>query len=105
MERNGLHQGPRKLDEILAQLMICRGYGQELAAAEFASAWRASVGERLSQGSVPGRVRRGVMEVTVKNSTIAQELTLNKQELLRNMRQRCPGRRFVDIRFRVGPVP
>lgn len=99
-------RGPERLSNILADLIIRRGYARQVAASVFQDAWASVVDERLISSSRPGNVRRGVLEVTVKNSIVMQELTFQKRQILKRMNEEVAGddRSIRDIRFRIGPV-
>jgi predicted nucleic acid-binding Zn ribbon protein len=58
----------------------------------------------LARFTRPGQVRRGVLEVTVSNSTIVQELTFQKERILAVLRAKRPDARIRDLRFRIGSV-
>ena len=96
--------GPKRLDEILANVIHQRGYGLDLSVVEFEEAWGKVVGERLAQLSVPTRLRKGVLEIKVANSTLMQELTFQKPQLLKSMVDQLSDHRIVDLRFRVGKI-
>lgn len=93
---------PKRLDDILAQVMFQRGYGQELSTLDCAEAWRDIVGDRVAKMTLPTRIRQGVLEVLVENSTIVQELTFQKVHLLACLSERLPEQRIADVRFRIG---
>jgi predicted nucleic acid-binding Zn ribbon protein len=98
-------RGPRKMADVLSGLMARRGYAQQLSHGQCAEAWRQSVGEHLARHSHAGVVRRGVLEVTVRNSTVMQELSFQKKRLLQQLAQLVPDQRIRDVRFRVGAIP
>lgn len=95
---------PKKISDVLAQLITLRGYGRFQADAELAAAWQAAAGESLARFSCAGQVRRGKLEVTVSNSTTMQELTFQKQQILAELARRLPDARIRDLRFRVGAI-
>ena len=95
---------PKKISDVLAQLITARGYGRIQADADFAAAWQAAVGPALAKYTHPGRLRRGVLEVTVANSMTIQELTFQKQQLLTKLQTQLPDARIRDLRFRVGSI-
>ena len=95
---------PKKIGNILAQLITARGYGRIQADANFADAWQTAVGPALAKYTHPGRVRRGVLEVTVGNSMTVQELTFQKQQILTKLQIQLPDARIRDLRFRVGSI-
>jgi predicted nucleic acid-binding Zn ribbon protein len=95
---------PKKIADVLAQLITARGYGRIQADADFAAAWQAAAGQALAKFTRPGQIRRGMLEVTVANSTIVQELTFQKQRILATLQAALPDARLRDLRFRLGSV-
>ena len=93
---------PRRLDEILAQLISQKGYGRELSSLDCEEAWNELVGERLAKLTTPTRIRKGTLEVLVDNSTIVQELTFQKPHLVKSLGERLPDQHIGDLKFRVG---
>ncbi|MCA9151564.1 MAG: DUF721 domain-containing protein [Planctomycetales bacterium] len=92
---------PRRMGDLLPMLMARRGYARMLAADQFADAWEQASG-RMAGLSRAGNVRRGVLEIFVKNSLVLQELTFQKQQLLRTMQELLPDQSIRDLRFSVG---
>jgi predicted nucleic acid-binding Zn ribbon protein len=95
---------PKPIADVLAQLMARRGYARELAASAYSDAWATAVGEPASRFTQAGNLRRGSLEITVANSTLLQELTYRKIELLAKLSQTLPDQNIRDLRFRVGSV-
>jgi len=95
---------PRKIADVLAQLITARGYGRIQADANFGAAWAAAVGPTLAQYTLPGRLRRGTLEITVANSMTVQELTFQKQELLTKLQTQLPDAKIQNLKFRVGAI-
>ena len=81
-----------------------RGYGRIQADTNFAAAWKSVVGEGLAKFTHTGRLRRGVLEVTVANSMTIQELTFQKQQILKQLQTTLPDAKIRDLRFRVGSI-
>ena len=96
-------RGPRKLGDVIPQLMARRGYARLLSHDEFEEAWQEASGT-LSQQSRAGRLRRGVLEIVVSSSVVMQELTFQKRHLLRILNQRLPHQQIRDLRFSVGTI-
>ncbi len=67
-------------------------------------AWKEAAGEQLASQTRPGKVSRGVLEVYVSNSILAQELGFAKKKLLARLQQLQPDEKIRDLRFRVGPL-
>ncbi len=97
-------KGPEPISDILAQLMARRGFARVRSAEAFDAAWRQAAGEMFSRFTRPGAVRRGKLEVTVANSTLVQELTFQKSQLLKTLGELLPDEKIEDLRFRVGSV-
>jgi len=95
---------PQKMANVLSQLMARRGYSQERSLADQEDAWKEAVGAGGASQTKAGLVRRGVWEVFVSNSTLLQELSFRKRELLAKIAARLPNLKIRDLKFRVGPV-
>jgi hypothetical protein len=95
---------PKKIGDVVAQLITARGYGRIHADSEIQAAWRAAAGDSLARFTRPGRVRRGQLEISVGNSTVVQELTFEKQRILAALQAEIPHARIRDLRFRIGSV-
>jgi predicted nucleic acid-binding Zn ribbon protein len=103
-QRRHYARRPKKIADVLAQLITARGYGRIQADADFTAAWNLAAGPLLARFTRPGRLRRGQLEVTVANSTIIQELTFEKQNILAALQAKLPDANIRDIRFRLGSV-
>jgi len=98
-------RGPRPLSDVLGELFALRGYGRLHAMVELQAAWDAAVGEAHKGRTRLGEVRRGALTVTVDHPALLEELSAyRKAELLRALRDACPGSPIKDLRFRIGPV-
>jgi predicted nucleic acid-binding Zn ribbon protein len=95
---------PKSIANVIAQLITARGYGRIQADANFAGAWKTTVGEALAKYTRPGRLRRGILEITVANSMTIQELTFQKQQFLKTLQTTLPDVKIRDLRFRVGSI-
>jgi predicted nucleic acid-binding Zn ribbon protein len=89
---------------VLAQLITARGYGRIQADADFTATWQKAAGETLAQYSIPGRLKRGVLEVIASNSMVVQELTFQKQQILDVLRDQCPDAKIRNVKFRIGAI-
>jgi predicted nucleic acid-binding Zn ribbon protein len=103
-QRRHYARRPKKIADVLAQLITARGYGRIQADADFTAAWQAAAGPALACFTRPGQIRRGQLEVTVANSTIIQELTFQKQRILAALQAELPNAGIRNLRFRLGPV-
>jgi hypothetical protein len=93
---------PKKIADVVAQLIAQRGYGRIEADEELAAAWRTAAGDQLAAASQPGKIRRGQLEVWVANSTTLQEFTFHKQRILAELSRHLPNAKIRGLRFRVG---
>jgi predicted nucleic acid-binding Zn ribbon protein len=103
-QRRHYARKPKKIADVLAQLITARGYGRIQSDANLTAAWQQAAGPAISQYTRPGRLRRGTLEVTVSNSTIVQELTFQKQQILAELQTAMADANIRDIRFRVGSL-
>jgi predicted nucleic acid-binding Zn ribbon protein len=103
-QRRHYARKPKKIADVLAQLITARGYGRIQATADFTAAWQQAAGATIAKYTRPGRLRRGTLEVTAGNSTIIQELTFQKQQILTQLQTALPDAKIRDIRFRVGSL-
>jgi predicted nucleic acid-binding Zn ribbon protein len=85
-------------------LITARGYGRIQATEDFSAAWRAAAGDTFAAYTLPGRVKRGVLEVTVSNSIVIQELTFQKEQILTALREQCPDANIRGLKFRIGTI-
>ena len=95
---------PRRASEVVSDLLARRGYAQEQASDELAVSWQQAVGGAVASQSRVGRLRRGVLEVYVASSTLVQELSLRKRQVMRELRKNVPESKVRDLRFRVGSI-
>ncbi|MBM4093954.1 MAG: DUF721 domain-containing protein [Planctomycetes bacterium] len=102
--RQYVPKGPAPIAEAISGLLARKGYAQLEAAAQRDEAWRQVAGSHLAAHCRVGNVRRGVLEVIVRNSTVMQELTYQKKTLLRDIAAALPDLMIRDIRLRVGAV-
>ena len=100
-----MSKGPELLGDILSRLFVARGWGRQQAQLRLERAWAAAVGpEGAKQTRVAG-LRRGVLEVTVGNAVLLQELAhYQKRRLLEHLRSQLPGTTITNLRFRAGVV-
>ena len=99
-------RGPEPLKEILSRIFAARGWGRRQDRLRLEEAWAAAAGADFAPHTRAGALRRGVLEVVVGNAVLLQELAqFHKRRILEDLRQRLPGVRVTDLRFRAGPVP
>ena len=94
----------RPIKDVLAQLIIKRGYGRQMEQEELQQVWLTTVGEPLARSARPCPLRHGTLEIVAQNSTVLQELSFRKPELLKKLQHNLPGKTIRDLRFRIGQV-
>ena len=94
----------KPLKDVLAQLIIKRGYGRQMEQEEIEQVWSTIVDEPLASSARPRQPYRGTLEIVAKNSTVLQELSFRKPELLQKLQHNLPGKTIRDLRFKVGQV-
>jgi hypothetical protein len=58
----------------------------------------------MARSSLPGLIRKGVLNVIVENSVVVQELSMRRQAILKHMGTEAPELKVVGLRFRVGAI-
>jgi predicted nucleic acid-binding Zn ribbon protein len=103
-QRRHYARRPKAIKDVLAQLITARGYGRIQATTDFTVAWRKAAGDTLAPYTLPGRLKRGLLEVTVTNSIVIQELNFQKEQILATLREQCPDAKIRDVKFRIGTI-
>jgi hypothetical protein len=103
-ERRSYAKRPKKIADVLAQILTKRGYGRTQTNEQLQAAWAAAAGANLAGHSRPGKLRRGTLEVTVTNSIVMQEFTFHKQQIIADLGRTLPDAKIRDLRFRVGSI-
>ncbi|MBI1903917.1 MAG: DUF721 domain-containing protein [Planctomycetia bacterium] len=91
--------------DVLSELLARRNFAAIQGAAALRQAWQLAVGEALAGCTCPGALRGGRLEVLVASSTLVQELTFQKSQIIEKLSAQMPGGSVKDLRFRVGPLP
>ena len=96
-------RGPESIADILGRLFTARGWGRKNDRLRLEGAWAEAVGpEHLPSTRVNG-LRRGVLEIEVKNAVLIQEFAqFHKRGLLARLRKALPGVTLTDLKFRAG---
>jgi predicted nucleic acid-binding Zn ribbon protein len=95
---------PKPIADLIAQVVQKRGYAQVRAAGQWNDAWRDAAGEQFAAVTEVGPLRRGVLEVTVANSLVMQELSFEKERILEHLKTARPDAGIKQLRFRVGRI-
>jgi hypothetical protein len=95
---------PAKMDRLVSELLTRRGYARVKAASQLADVWGDVVGERMAGMTIAGTIRRGLLEVTCKNSAVMQELAFKKHSLVTELNQKMgsqANQQIQDLKLRV----
>jgi hypothetical protein len=92
----------KPIGEVLSRLMARRGYAQVQQMTELQTAVGQAVGKSLEKHCRPGNLSRGVLEIYVRNSSVLQELTFQKKQVLGKLAQ--IEEKIRDLKFRVGQI-
>jgi len=102
-QRRFYARSPKRIGNVIAQVVQKRGYAQVRAASDRDEAWTEAAGEVASATRV-GALRRGTLEVQVPNSLLMQELTFRKEELIKKLQTALPDAGIKQLKFRLGQV-
>ena len=95
---------PAKMDRLVSELLTRRGYARVKAASQLTDVWSDVVGDRIAGMTTAGTIRRGIMEVTCKNSAVMQELAFKKHSLVTKLNQKMgsqANQQIQDLKLRV----
>jgi predicted nucleic acid-binding Zn ribbon protein len=95
---------PETIGNILSELMARRGLARVQSTEALEAAWRNAAGPLAAAYTRVGAIRRGVLEVVVANSTLAQELGFQKEDILAALQQLLPDENIKCLRFRAGNI-
>ena len=97
------HRGPEKIADVLGRLFTARGWGRKNDRLRLEGAWAAAAGAKLVKDTRVLGLKRGVLEVEVKNAVLMSELAqYHKRGLLAKLRKALTGVTLTDIKFRAG---
>jgi predicted nucleic acid-binding Zn ribbon protein len=97
------NNGPEKIADILGRLFTSRGWGRKNERLQLETSWAEAAGVQLTKDTRVLGMKRGVLEVEVRNAVLIQELTqFHKRGLLGKLRKSLPGMTLSDIKFRAG---
>jgi predicted nucleic acid-binding Zn ribbon protein len=95
---------PKRMADVLAQVVQKKGYAQVRADQAHREAWQTAAGAAIAAVTEPGRITRGTLEVTAANSLVMQELSFEKERLLAAIQAAMPDAGIKQLRFKVGQV-
>ncbi len=93
---------PRKINNILNELIESRDWRKGIAEGNLFSDWREIVGEEIADHSTPITLYEGKLTIQTSSTAWSTQLRLMNDELLRKIRQSAPGA-VVDDLIIIGP--
>lgn len=94
--------GKSSLEALLKKVMKDLGKKGRLTEEEMAEIWTSAAGPAAAGHSKVKSLRKGMLFVTVDDSSWLYELTLKKREITERLKPKIRTRNFKDIRFRIG---
>lgn len=96
-------KGPEKIADVLGRLFTSRGWGRKNERMRLEAAWADAAGEKLMKDTRVLGLKRGVLEIEVKNAVQMSELAqYHKRGLLAKLRNTLAGVTLTDLKFRAG---
>jgi len=97
----GAFGAPKQIGSLIGQLMARRGYAQVMAAEGLQAALDLEVGPAIAAAVKVGNIKRGVLNIYVRDSVTMQELAFRKRGLLKKLQASQPDRVITDLRFHI----
>ena len=96
-------KGPEKISDVLGRLFTSRGWGRKNDRLRLEAAWADAAGEALQKDTRVLGLKRGVLEIEVRNAVLMSELAqYHKRGLLAKLRKALAGVTLTDVKFRAG---
>ena len=96
---------PESVQKILTSALSKFGLDKDIARYQFVLHWKDIVGEDIAQRTRPECFRNGALVVRVKDSSWAQELSFQKEVILKKLRNFISSDLKVDdVQFYVGDI-
>ncbi len=94
---------PENLSDVLGKLFAARGWGRLSERLQLEEAWASAVEPHVVAMTRVVLIRRGVLEIEVRDSILLQELAgFQKRTILTKLQQRFPPKILRDLKFRKG---
>lgn len=95
------NRGPENIADILGKLFTSKGWGRKNDRLRLETAWAGVAGAELLKDTQVLGMKRGVLEVAVRNAVLMSELAqFHKRGLLAKLRAAMPGVTLTDLKFR-----
>lgn len=94
----------KKLDKIIEHVLRQNQMWQQYRQNSILESWEEVVGKEIAAVSNPRQINKGVLQVSVKNSTWAYHLTLLQPQLIERLNRHAGSRVVKEIFFRIGDL-
>ena len=100
---------PKGVKDVIATVMAKQGYAAVKGIGAVAQAWGDVANRVLGDAAIArqtcaGAVKRGVLEVTVANHVVMQEINFLRPGLTKAIQEAMPDARITSLRFKVGRI-
>jgi len=92
------------LGSVLTKVIKNLGGKGRFTEEQMTAAWAAAVGVDAARHSRPVSFKRSSIFVNVDRSAWLYEMTVHKKEILASLEGSLAGKKFKDIRFRIGEI-
>jgi len=90
--------------QILSQLITKRQLTSSKQQIAVRAAWAEAAGENIASQSVPGRIRKGALEILAADSMVAQEIAVQQQQIIKSLQNQLPDYPIKRLRCRLGNI-
>lgn len=91
---------PRPLSESLSEIVAFRGLARREGNTQLAEIWIEVAGKRIARSTRVIGMKRGVLNIGVRNAPLLSELAaFQKTELLETLQQQHPDLKIRDLKF------
>jgi predicted nucleic acid-binding Zn ribbon protein len=93
---------PQHLSNALSEFIAVRGLARTRSDAQLEAIWKDVAGSVVASQTKVQKIKRGVMQVNVSNSTLLSELAMfHKISLLKGLREKHPELNVHELKFRL----
>lgn len=95
---------PSPLGSVLKKIVENLGAQKGVTEEEIKDIWRDAAGEKAAKHSHPVSLKGAIITVNVDGSSWLYQLTTEKKEITRRLKERLGDKKIKDIRFRIGEL-
>jgi predicted nucleic acid-binding Zn ribbon protein len=98
---------PKRVGDVVAAVIAQQGYAAVQGSHALSTAWEVVAAKVLGEVSIAKQtsvaaMKRGVLEVTVANHIVMQEVNFHRPQLLTAVQTALPDAKIASLRFKVG---